>query len=643
MTALKDLILSGNIYLRAPIIDQILVSTRKIQALITGNLKDYQDVRALHRLAQREFGPMTAGIVGFNDSQLEELAAIVKKLRKNPSLFNALIKAFIFQDIGLTPSLREKYRNEINTADQAQAGALFLEREKIPQRYGMNKKAGDALIFLIKHHDRIHHLVRGEFSIHALTEIIDTRDKELFDTFFISSLVMFSALREGLILEDLASELFEIRSLCHRIIEGKTSLEEFLKVLYAQKGRLSYALDQFYQEGIPVGNTPTDYFESWSPGESDDRDYGRAGRMIDSMERIFRLRGLRYADFSDLSKLIIKVPLRFIYRKRDYRGIGYATFEKDLFEALRIYNCIQNLPEDVRHFIMEQLVADKIRIFGFENVSIYLNYENMIKLLLVALLGLKKFKKNKGPVCLSFLDMVKDIDKRYESVNSTLGNITVGELWGDTKIINRFFKAKTGLLLSKDEHQKVLTISFVDKINPSRKIFHMQQINDVEHLKHYYHNSLQSLRKIPFRTDDYELQLEKAFDDRLEMITEQVLDLTKEQMKRLKDFKKLHIFYSDLMERSLEIGFNEEQKHRLNDLYDLKKDTLRRKKLEEINRNLEKIHDIKELKDYWNNIKLYLQENRQFLGKEFENLIARNFDKSLQKKRDISFQTHSIT
>jgi hypothetical protein len=147
MTALKDLILSGNIYLRAPIIDQILVSTRKIQALITGNLKDYQDVRALHRLAQREFGPMTAGIVGFNDSQLEELAAIVKKLRKNPSLFNALIKAFIFQDIGLTPSLREKYRNEINTADQAQAGALFLEREKIPQRYGMNKKAGDALYF----------------------------------------------------------------------------------------------------------------------------------------------------------------------------------------------------------------------------------------------------------------------------------------------------------------------------------------------------------------------------------------------------------------------------------------------------------------------------------------------------------------
>ena len=137
--------------------------------------------------------------------------------------------------------------------------------------------------------------------------------------------------------------------------------------------------------------------------------------------------------------------------------------------------------------------------------------------------------------------------------------------------------------------------------------------------------------------------MEKAFDDRLEMITEQVLDLTKGQMEGFKEFKELHIFYRDLMERSLEIGFNEEQKHRLNDLYDLKKDTLRRKKLEEINSNLEKVHDIKELRDYWSNIKLYLRENRQFLGKEFENLIARNFDKSLQKIKDMSFQIHFIT
>jgi hypothetical protein len=365
--------------------------------------------------------------------------------------------------------------------------------------------------------------------------------------------------------------------------------------------------------------------------------------MIDSMERIFRLRGLRYVDFSDLAKLIIKVPLRFIYRKRDYRGIGYATFEKDLFEALRIYNCIWSLPEDVIHFIMEQMVADKIRIFGFENVSIYLNYENMIKLLLVALLGSKKFKKADRPICLSFLDMVKDIDKRYESVNDVLGNISLEEIWGDENYIKKLFKARTGLLLDKNERQKVLTISFADKVNPSRKISHMEQITDVEHLKNYYHNSLQSLRKSPFYTDDYELQLEKAYDDRLGVITEMVLNRAKSRMENLIDFKELHKFYTDLMDRSLEIGFNEDRKHRLNDLYDLRKDTLRRLKLEEINSRLENIHDINELKDYWDSIKLYLLDNRQFLGKELENLIAKNFDNTVRKIKDMSFQIHFIT
>ena len=36
----------------------ILVSTKKIQALIRSDLKDFQDIQALHKLAQREFGPM---------------------------------------------------------------------------------------------------------------------------------------------------------------------------------------------------------------------------------------------------------------------------------------------------------------------------------------------------------------------------------------------------------------------------------------------------------------------------------------------------------------------------------------------------------------------------------------------------------
>ena len=85
---------------------------------------------------------------------------------------------------------------------------------------------------------------------------------------------------------------------------------------------------------------------------------------------------------------------------------------------------------------------------------------------------------------------------------------------------------------------------------------------------------------------------------------------------------------SDLLERFWDMGFSEDQKHRLNDLYELRKDHLKREKLSEIDSVLESIRDSQELKDYWDSIKWYLQSNRRFCGKEFENIIAKKFDEA---------------
>ena len=60
----------------------------------------------------------------------------------------------------------------------------------------------------------------------------------------------------------------------------------------------------------------------------------------------------------------------------------------------------------------------------------------------------------------------------------------------------------------------------------------------------------------------------------------------------------------------------------------MRKDQLRREKLDEINGLIKTIHDIHELKDYWDSVKWYLMNNRPFLGKEFENLIAKKFDEA---------------
>ncbi|MGD9041151.1 MAG: hypothetical protein PVH82_16020, partial [Desulfobacteraceae bacterium] len=539
LMALQDLKLPGKIYLKSPIIDHTLASTRKIEALVRRDRESLQDTQFLHRLAQREFGPLASGTVGLNESQIETMEAMVEDLGPNQPLFDALIKSFIFRDLGLVPALREKYKDEINPANHALTSAFFLEKEDIPSRYGMEERAQAYLQVLVRYHDLLHHMIRGEFSIYAIQEVIDYRDRDLFDAFFITSFIMFSAMREDLILEDLATRLFRLRDLSHKIMKGEITLEDRLKRIYTKRGRLYYALEEYDRSGLPENMTPAEYLASWKGGESEEAGYVRAGRMIYAMERIFRLRGIRYVEFPDLASLLVHVPLKFIYKKRIYFGIGYSSYERELFEAHRIYKSLHRLPERIRHFILEQLVTDEVRIFGFENVGIYLNYDNWIKLLLICLLGSQKFKRDKRPVCLNFLHMAEEIEKRYEAVNDTLSNISVEKLWENTYQLNHFFKAKTGLVLKKDISQRVLSITFVDKINMQQKISYMGTITDVEQLKNYFHHSLRSLRKSPFHTEDYELQLEEAYDERLMEITDLMLDQVKQQMAVLNDLKEI--------------------------------------------------------------------------------------------------------
>ncbi len=641
--ALKDIKQSGNIYRRTPIVEHVLNSTRKIQALIRGDIKEFQDIQVLHKLAQREFGPNAAGTVGMNESQIDELFSMINQLRADPRIFDAIIKAFIFQDIGLAPSLRKKYSGDFNTADQSRAGAFFMLKEKMPEKYGMEPASEQALLFLIKYHDCLLHLVRGEFSIHTLKEVMNEGNKDLFNAFFISSLVMLAALGEDVISEDLANRLFNIKRLCIRALDGETTFESFLEDLCQYKGRIYFAVEDYSNGHIPEEIRPDRYITSMLNKKTKDTRYAKAGRNIMALERIFKLRGLKYADFTDLAYLLVKSPLKYIYQRKVYYSVGYATFEKDLFEALRIYNYIRTLSESIRHFILERLDGDKVRIFGFENVSRYLSYENLIKLLLISLLASKRFNKKSRPVFLDFLSIQSQIDRRYEAVNSILGSISLDRIWFDRKQIAQLFKAKTGITLEKDEKQGVLSIHFTDKLNIARKVLYMEKIEDIYRLKNYFHYCLKSLRKNNFYTDDYEFILEKSYEKRHMEITGQMLDRVRSQMEKAKDFKKIHALFSNLENRSLEIGLSEDQKHRLNDLYDLNKDNLKREKLEEINSHIEKINTTEDLEEYWNKTKVFLLNNRRFLGKEYEKMVARNFDKAAKRIKDMSFQAFFIT
>lgn len=628
-TALKDQELKGKVYLKASLLEHILKSTRKIEALVCGDKEGFQDLQLMHRLAQREFGPMTTGTVGLSDSQIEELISIVKGLGNNESLFSALIQSFVFRDIGLLTGLRDKYRGKFNRADHAKAGAFFTEMEGIPGRFSFDKKAHEYIVLLIRYHDYLHHMVRGEFSLYALMEIISYKDKALFDASFAGSLIMFISMREDLILEDLAAKLFKIRALCHLIIGKEITLKEHLTKIILRRGRYYYAVEAFEKQGIPENISPVEFLNTYEPNEISKQGIIRTGRMIYAMERIFRLRGIRYVEFRDLASHMMNVPLKYVYQRRNFYGIGYATFEKEIFEVLRIYKRLKKLPEGARHFLLEHLLMDEVRIFGFENVSRYLNYENQITLLFIAVSGVRLVEGN-GPVYLNLLDLSEKIERRYEAVNDFLSALTAEKIWEDSSVIVRLAKAKSGVTIQKEETENVITIDFTDQINIGQKILYLNTVGDVEQLKSYFYYSLRSLRKSPFFTEDYELELEEAFDRRLTEITDMMLDQTEKQMELVYDFREIHNIVKDLMDRSLEIGFTDDQARRLSDIHTFRQDNLKRDKLQENEQRLLAIGDVQELKDYWDSIKWYLLENREYLGKEFERLIARRFDEKMK-------------
>jgi hypothetical protein len=631
--ALQNLNLSSNLYLNAPVTHYIIATARKLQALIRHERESFQDVQYLHRLAQREFGPMATGIVGVSESQIDELESIVARLSRNEPLFKALIISFVFQDVGRIPGMREKYRREINPADLAYTGSLILEKERIPEKYHLNRRTNDYLIFLVRHHSLLHHILRGEVSLSGIRDVLRNtgQDKEVFDAFFVLSFIMISSIREDLILEDLADRLFQIRALGLKILEGETTLDAQMEEMFLERGNLFFAVEAYQTEGLPEGVTLAKALPCEKMAAPEKSKCITAGKLLLAVERLFRLRGIRYVGFLDLANLMLKVPMKFIYKKRNFSSIGYATFEKEVYESFRLYNTLQNLPERVRHFLLEQLAGDQVRIFGFEKVSGYLSYENQVKLILIALLGAEEFPNRDEPVFITFLSMSEKIENRYEAVNDSLNSLPVEEIWSDNRKVSSFFKARSGIVLKKEGFPNVLSVTFVDRINMDQKISHMKTIGNVEQLKNYFHYSLQSLRKHPFFTEDYELDLEKAYEGRLTEITDALLDQTKKQMDLIDDFQALNNVVNDLLERSWDIGFTEEQKHRLNDLYELRKDSLKREKMSEIESMIEAINDSNELRDYWESIKWYLQNNRPFFGKEFEHLIARKFDTAIVK------------
>lgn len=627
--ALKGYDLKCHKYMTDSPAEYILASAKKFQALVKKERINFQDINFLHKIAQKEFGPMATGIVGISESQIEKLEDITSGLRNNKELFDAFVRALVYQDIGRIEGLREKYRNAINPADIAHAGAVIIEKEKIAAKCGLGAEGGKALIFMVRYHSLLLHIIRGEICQCALHEVTDPKDIELCEGFFLISFIMLSAIKEDLIMEDLAKRLFGLMHLCHRVIKKETDFDEYLRRLFLKKGYLYFALHLYTEKGLEKRVSESELLESLEWKKPFEADIIASGRMIFSMERFFKLCGINYIEFSEIADFIMKTPLKYIYKKRSFSSIGYSTFEKELFEAFRIYNTLNELEEEKRHFLLNCLSGDKVRIFGYEKVCGYLNYENQIKLILLALKGVDKVCSQNVPAFVNFLEMCKKIERRYEAINAELSDLAVENLWNSDSSLRRLFKVRRGIILRYDKRHNVVLVDFQDRFNIPQKIAYMEKINDPERLKNYFHHTLRSLRKHTYHTEDYELLLENAFEKKMVKINDRLLDRAKREMESITDVIELHQLVKNFLTESLELGLSGEQKNRLTDLFELRKEALKNEKIIEIDNILLKLDDRQDMIKYWERTKAFLKANRAYFGKEFEMIIAGKFDTAI--------------
>jgi len=632
--ALHEVDISSHKSIKEATTQYILSSFKKLQALVTHNHAYFHDVSHLHRLAHKEFGPMATGIIGLSENQLKVLEKIVEKLLSQPALFDALLKSILFQNLGLIPKFHTKYEKIITSMIFKRANVYSLNKKNIANKYQLSKEGEHYFFILLENHCLMMHILSGEKSPLALDSILKYRDANLCEVFFLSSIIMLSAI-EDLVMEELVEKVLFYRNICikPKVISGKTPLKAILKEDHMETGSSFLKLNDTstYEQSTHCAEFIDNFKKSISLKKNKAQFYEETGKRIYAIERFFRLNTIYHIKFQDVVNFTIKkVPSKYIYRKHNFTNIAYPTFEKELYEACNIYGKLNELPENIHNFLLNHLSNYNIQIFGYGEIAAFLPNANNIKLLLIALTAGEKILRETTELSLSFIPLINKIEKRHDILNKILNSISYEDIREDSSKFNALFDVKTGIVVRNNLSSNLTEIDFEDPWNINYKIATMSAINDIEKLRNYYNDILSELERHPFQSEDYRQVLEQAFETRFYALGNQWLSKVDESMANAPDFQSLETLFKNMEEELINHSFLSEQV-RLYHLYELNKNILKRKKLAEIESILSSISDFASLNEYWTVIKDFFKINRKHIGKEFEYIISRKFDQHSER------------
>ena len=607
----------------------VLRCLKKFQALVAKNRQALQDTEIFLQLAQQQFGAMTGETIGMSNVQIDILEEVVARISTRPELMEALSAALIFQEIGKLPLYLEEYRSLSHGYTHGVAGAEILRRQALLQRLGMDEDTSRLTASLVEVHGLMGHVLLGEVALPALDLVTSFGDEQLFEAFFIHSVLAAAAYREGIMVEDLLDRFLELRQVALSVIRGKTSWQSYLDDKFEEKGRS--LLTDMDATGSVSGQLAL--FSDWD-SLADKHSHRLKGKDTAALERLFRLVGLPDIDFVDIQMKILNRPVTFIYHKKGLKSTGLQKFEEDLQRAMVVHKAFMALADTIRRYLLEQLspASDSIHIYGLEYVARYLTAENWLTLLVLGFRGLDRFCPGNGkPRVIDLHDLSLIIDRRYQAIAEELATLPADRLFEDSSVVSRLTKASVGIILLYNPDEEVVKPLYQDRLQIQLVLEEMQEQKEISRLKNFYHRELKKLKNYTYNTEDYQKLLSDSFHERLQKLIEQALKDLQKKMRRQRSFTGIERVSAELMALAEENAFSEEQIQLATDMHAFNRDRLRSRRLEAIYRDIDDCSTTAELLELWQKIRVELVNNQSHLGKEFEDLVTSRFDQQLEQ------------
>ncbi len=592
-----------------------LSAAQKLSALRSRRLDHFQDMYKSHEAARAEFGPTAAGIVGVTPLQFQTLTASLSQLLAGDGHLGRLLMLAV-----LLYAPRDRAPRGRDLAVHPLVRALDLAKGQL-----------EDLSFLLEHHDLFWRIISGQDTLLGLQSLLERDNPPLIEALFLLSVVSTAASREGLLTEDMMERFFSLLQRVRGLVsQGKQAVEAH-RLALEEYARQCLALEHYRE--IQEGEAPTSslrhLLETTQLPPPDRERWLRRGAMQAGLERIFKLRGLLFVSWLDLELLRQQVPVVYIYRLKGLRSVGVTHFERELYEGLRIYRGLTSLEPEQREYLLTSLGDPEwsLSLTDYPTAAERLSYPNQVRLLCLGLSAVRHLKLEPPPLRVSFAPLARVMERKFEMVNEAITGLDLRAMANRPRILQRMRKAREGLRLHYDPESRVLSLAIADPMSLDRKIEAVRRAKDPRKLKRLYHQELKKLKLTHYHTLDFGQRLERAFQENLARLGDQMMERVRRQMAAEKKLDRLEELFNRAWEEGLDLPLSRDLQQSLRDLYELNSERIRAQYLEKVSRRLEKVHSLQELDALWGQVKKYLQRHHRHLGQDFDLIVARRFDR----------------